>query len=123
MPRDSKGAGMGRIAAIVLVAVLSTVLTAQQKAPAFDVASIKPSVSTANAAFQITPNGRLTATNISLRALILRAYGIHDSQLIGAPEWIPMERFDVDARVDPPPAGGPNALIPLLRALLIERFR
>jgi uncharacterized protein (TIGR03435 family) len=113
---------MGRIAAIVLV-VLSTVLTARQQPPAFDVASIKPNVSTANAAIQITPNGRFTAINTSLRALILRAYGIHDSQLIGAPDWIAAERFDVDARVEPVPAGGPNALLPLVRRLLIERFR
>src|SRR5688572_7155022 len=113
---------MGRIAAIVLV-VLSTVLTAQQQPPAFDVASIKPNVSTANAAIQITPNGRFTAINTSLRALILRAYGIHDSQLIGAPDWIAEERFDVDARVEPVPTGGPNALLPLVRRLLIERFK
>ena len=69
------------------------------------VASIKPNVSTANAAIQLTPNGRFTATNTSLRALILRAYAIHDSQLIGAPDWIAAERFDVDARVEPVPAG------------------
>ena len=114
---------MGRIGAIVLVMVLSTVLTAQQRAPAFDVASIKPNVSTANAAIQLTPNGRFTATNTSLRALILRAYGLHESQLIGAPDWIAAERFDVDARVEPVPAGGPNALLPLVRRLLIDRFR
>lgn len=114
---------MSRIVAILLAAVLSTGLTAQQQAPAFDVASIKPNVSTATAAFQLTPNGRFTATNTSLRALILRAYGLHDSQLIGAPDWIAAERFDVDARVDPAPAGGPNALLPLVRTLLIERFR
>ena len=120
--RDQQ-AEMGRIAAILLVAVLSTVLTAQQQAPAFDVASIKPNVSTANAAIQLTPNGRFTAINTSLRALILRAYGIHDSQLIGAPDWIAAERFDVDARVEPVPTGGPNALLPIVRRLLIERFR
>lgn len=114
---------MSRIVAILLAAVLSTGLTAQQQAPGFDVASINPNVSTATAAFQLTPNGRFTATNTSLQALILRAYGLHDSQLIGAPDWIAAERFDVDARVDPVPAGGPNALLPLVRTLLIERFR
>lgn len=116
-------AGMRRITAVAVLTVLSAVLTAQQQAPAFDVASIKPNVSTVNAAIQLTSNVRFTATNASLRALILRAYGLHDSQLIGAPEWIAAERFDVDARVELVPAGGPNALLPLVRSLLTERFR
>ena len=103
--------------------MLGTALTAQQDAPAFEVASIKPNVSTNAGVIQTNPNGRLTVTNTSLRALILRAYGIHDSQLMGAPSWIATERFDVNARTAAPPARGPSAFPPLLRALLIERFK
>jgi uncharacterized protein (TIGR03435 family) len=48
---------------------------------------------------------------------------LHDSQLIGAPAWIDVERFDIDARAESAPAEGPEALIPMLRVLLAERFR
>jgi uncharacterized protein (TIGR03435 family) len=54
---------------------------------------------------------------------MLRAWGLHESQLIGAPGWMATERFDVNARVEMPPRNGPNALLPMLRTLLTERFR
>jgi uncharacterized protein (TIGR03435 family) len=115
-----------RRTALIVVAILAAApgfgrFSAQ--APAFDVASIKPSLATADSAIQANPNGHLTVTNTSLRALILRAYGLHESQLLAAPEWIATERFDVDARVEMPPRNGPNALMPLLQALLTDRFR
>lgn len=104
---------------IVLLALVSG-LSAQE--PAFEIASIRPNLSGGVSNIRPMPNGRLTATNASVRSLILRAYGLHDSQVIGGPDWIDAERFDIDARVEAPPSGGPEALIPMLRALLAERF-
>jgi uncharacterized protein (TIGR03435 family) len=89
----------------------------------FDVASIKPNVTPSDSAVNGSLNGRFTATNASLRTLILRAYAIHESQLIGAPAWIATERFDIEARVETPPPNGPYALMPLVRTLLSERFK
>ena len=84
---------------------------------------------------QTNPNGRLTVTNTSLRASILRAYGIHQSQLIGAPAWITMERFDVNARTVAPRgvrdgaagqrrtrAGGADSNQPMLIVALEEQL-
>ena len=95
----------------------------QAQTAGFDVASIRPNVNAGDGVIQARANGRLSATNASLRSLILRAYGIHDSQLIGAPGWIGTEYFDVDARVETPPPGGPDALLPMMRTLLAERFK
>lgn len=95
----------------------------QAQTPAFEVASIRPNPATTGGEIRLQPNGRLTATGATVRALILRAYALHDSQLIGAPDWIAVERFDIDARVAPTPAGGPDGLLPLVRTLLSERFR
>jgi uncharacterized protein (TIGR03435 family) len=105
----------------LLSLVCGAALSAQ--APAFDVASVRANRSeqTENS-IQLLPNGRFVATNSTLRSLILRAYKLHDSQLINAPEWIDRERFDIDARVATPPRDGPEALIPMLRTLLSERF-
>ena len=106
--------------------ILSTAVGAgrfQAQTAGFDVASIKPNVTPGDAAINASVNGRFTATNAPLRALILRAYGIHESQLIGAPAWIATARFDIEARVDTPPPNGPNALMLLVRTLLSERFK
>jgi uncharacterized protein (TIGR03435 family) len=104
---------------IVMVAVATG--TAGQQ-PAFDVASVRSNVDGGSTSFGPRANGQLVVTNTPLRTLILRAYGLHDSQLIGAPEWAERERFDIDARAEPAPRS-PDALMPMLRTLLMERFR
>jgi uncharacterized protein (TIGR03435 family) len=91
--------------------------------PAFDVASVRANRSEQlENSIQLLPNGRFAATNTTVRSLILRAYKVHESQVIGGPEWIERERFDVDARAATPPPDGPEALIPMLKTLLSERF-
>ena len=56
----------------------------------------------------------------SLRDYIRRAYGIKNYQISG-PDWLPSERFDVDAKL---PAGGTPGQVPeMLQALLADRFQ
>lgn len=105
---------------ILVIAAAAVVPRAQ--APSFDVASVRPSRETVGGEIRAQPNGRLSATGVTVRAAILRAYTLHESQLIDAPDWIGTERFDIDARVASPPPGGPDALMPMLRTLLAERF-
>lgn len=113
-----------RTSGLLAVAVASCLVTPMHaQAPAFDVVSIRLNPSTTSGVIRPTPNGQLTATGVTIRALILRAHGLHDAQLIGAPGWADTERFDIDARIQPPPDGGPEALMPMLRTLLADRFR
>ena len=101
--------------------VLGTAFLSAQE-PAFEVASIRPTpASTQTAEIRPTPWGRFTATNATAKGLVLRAYGLVDSQLIGAPAWLATERYDIDARAAAPP-DGPESLMPMVRRLLIERF-
>src|SRR5688500_12962274 len=95
----------------------------QAQTAGFDVASIKPNVTLGDSTISGSLSGGFPARNATLRALILRAYGLHESQLIGAPAWIAAERFDIEARVETPPPNGPNALLPLVQTLLGERFK
>jgi uncharacterized protein (TIGR03435 family) len=106
----------------VLFLVALSALTGTAQEPAFEVASIRPSTSAG--APDITPmaDGRLTTSRATVRSLILRAFSLHDSQLVGAPAWTADERFDIDARAAAAPAGGPEMLMPMLRALLASRF-
>ena len=110
-----------RLASAVCALVATASLAAQE--PSFDVASIRPSRSTQTSDVRPTPFGRFTATNATTKSLILRAYGLVDAQLNGAPSWLDAEHFDIDARVSTAPPGGPEALIPMVRSLLVERFK
>lgn len=110
-----------RLLPVVCACLAAPCLAAQE--PAFEVASVRPSQSTQASEIRPTPFGRFTATNATVRSLVLRAYGLVDAQLIGAPAWLNSERYDIDARVDAAPPGGPEALLPMVRTLLAERFK
>src|SRR5205807_1020306 len=80
----------------------------------------------------ILPGGRFTATNNTLRNLILNAYGPFASpdMLSGGPGWIDSERYDVEAKAEANaiPAGTPNRVLwektrLMLRTLLENRFK
>jgi uncharacterized protein (TIGR03435 family) len=89
--------------------------------PAFEVASIKPTTALDNhTTFHSTP-GMLTMTGYTLRALIVEAYNVGSFQVLGGPQWMDDDRYDIVAR-----AAGPAkwpAIRPLLRTLVDERFK
>lgn len=94
----------------------------------FEVASVKPNKSGETTSFlQPRPGGNFAVGNMTLRGLIMFAYGIQGFQLVGAPDWVATERFDITAKaaadVPPTPIGptSPEAL--MLRSLLEDRFR
>ena len=94
----------------------------------FEVASVKPNKSGETSSFlQPRPGGNFAVGNMTLRGLIMFAYGIQGFQLVGAPDWVATERFDITAKaaadVPPTPIGrtSPEAL--MLRSLLEDRFR
>ena len=69
------------------------------KPPTYDVASIKPSKPGDQSLLLFRP-GRFTASGMTLRSMIEQAYGIEDDQIIGAPDWVHTQRFDIEAKVD-----------------------
>jgi uncharacterized protein (TIGR03435 family) len=123
---------------LVVIAVVSGAtlnLFAQQAtppvgpSPKFEVASVRPNMSGDNKmSSQILPGGRYNAINIPPRLLIMNSYSLQPQQLVGAPEWISSERFDIVAKAHEefgPPAsrGEPSPLQLMIRALLEERFK
>ena len=108
---------------LAVCAVLAGRLLAAQE-PAFDVASIRLNqAASQRSEIQLTPMGRFNAISATPRSIILRAHGLVDAQLIDAPQWLSEERYDIDARVAATPAGGPDSLLPHVRALLVDRFK
>ncbi len=107
--------------------------TPTEKAPAFEVASVKPNKSlSALMGPPFQPGGRFTMTNRTLKALILFAYSgsipLQDDQISGGPNWIDSDRFDVVAKMEgdlPLPLGTATVqrVRLMLRTLLADRFR
>ena len=131
--------------ALLAIAPLNSDLTAQAERTQearpvterrFEVASVKPntqtlaeyisanqgnlSAATAVMGIRTLPGGRLTASFVTLRALILRAFEIKDYQLEGGPDWVGTINFEINAKADGDAT--PQEFNAMLKALLIERF-
>ena len=96
-------------------------VAAQDAAPAFEVASIKPAAPGARGSFiRPAPGGRLEMTNMTLKNMIMIAYRVQPFQITGGPPWFDSDHYDVIAKAEKPP--GPDQLPLMLQALLAERF-
>ena len=101
------------------ILALSIATYAQQ----FEVASIKPTNSASNSFSSglNTSNGRLTATNVTLKRCIMGAYGVGPNQIFGGPDWLDTDRFDIAAKADQPV--GDRIQMTMLQTLLADRFQ
>jgi uncharacterized protein (TIGR03435 family) len=64
-----------------------------------------------------------TASNVSLRLLMSRAFGVAEFQIEGGPSWVDGDKYDVAARADTSLEMSREELRPCLQALLAKRFR
>lgn len=76
--------------------------------------------------------GRFMATNVRLHGLIAMAYVVPGSEILGGPEWVRSENYDVEAKLDTPVIDELSKLGPdqrflkqrrILQVLLADRFR
>lgn len=107
---------------LILLALLIAPCARAQPRPAFAVTSVKPTNLDLRQIIdmRVLPNGGLTATSVTLQFLIKVAYGVQDSQISGAPNWLASERYDILAKPDEntkPP------ILPMLQSLLEDRFK
>jgi uncharacterized protein (TIGR03435 family) len=101
--------------------VIATVTSARQSRLTFEVASIKPSSSGRPGISIQTSPGRFKAINATVRFLFVYAYGIKDFQLMGGPDWVSSDAYDIEATSGPK---GNERDFPLMtRALLENRFQ
>ena len=104
-----------------LAAVTAPLTPRAQTRAEFEVASIKPNNSGLGA-FAITsqPGGRLTATNVTVRAPIQFGYGLQATQITEGPGWLRTDRFDIVAKGERADEGRVPSM---LRSLLADRFK
>jgi uncharacterized protein (TIGR03435 family) len=94
----------------------------------FEVASVKRNVGGEPfVRIGIQPGGRYTAVNVPLRQLITMAYQLQGFQLVGGPDWINTDRFDITAKAEtditPTPMGVAGPMQMMVRSLLADRFK
>jgi uncharacterized protein (TIGR03435 family) len=106
------------------IVVLCAGVPAFAQTPAtFDAATIKlhPGIDTSSR-IGLEDHG-LRVTNALLLRLITLAYTVTETQTADAPAWLSQERWDIQAKsLDLPEKPTPDQVIPLVRALLAERF-
>ena len=109
--------------AILLGVSVAQTSTDKSEPPQFEAASIHPT----NANESVGPSGCLTTiglmtcTNVTLKRCIVGAYGVGADRILGGPDWINTDRFQIIARSDKPV--GAKALMAVLQTLLADRFK
>jgi uncharacterized protein (TIGR03435 family) len=119
---------VSRIVAVWTAAVLLgwTVAAAQSK-PTFEVASIKPqteplsSATARTAGPQVRPGGVFNSSHVTVELLLTFAYDLRSYQIIGGPDWVRQDMFQVAARAgnDAPP----DQIKLMIGSLLEDRFK
>ena len=110
---------------LVLLPVVGGLSGGADLPKAFDVASVKPcSANDERFAYRRLPGGGLYATGVTLKLLMVEAYGVKPFQISGGPKWIDEDCWAIQATAQ----GVPGQLsiaqqAPMLRALLEERFQ
>lgn len=112
-----------RRALALLIALGLPALRAQ--APAFEVASIKPSRTTGKPTMSAAKGGRVNAASVTLKYLILWAWDIRPYQISGGPPWLDSAAFDIIATPEHPMDPSPDNIEinrQMMRNLLADRF-
>ena len=92
--------------------------------PAFEVATIKPNHSGIMGLQALTFKGRTFITdNSSLADLLMWAYSVQRKQIIGAPDWIDNDRYDISATPDHEGSPSADQVRVMIRKLLADRFQ
>jgi uncharacterized protein (TIGR03435 family) len=111
-----------RILAVVCLATLPSNLTfGQSKTPTFEVADVHVSPPGTRGEDGGFFGSRVELHGSTMLELVSYAYGVETDNVMGGPAWLTTDRFDIIAKA--PPGTKEENLEPMLRALLVERFK
>ena len=109
------------IVALALAAASALGATGLAQAPAFEVASVKRNQDIAGSSrgVQIRPD-QLEALWVPVQTLVIQAFDVSASRIVGLPDWTRTERYDVRAKTSRPSSR--QDVLTMLQTLLAERF-
>lgn len=108
---------------ILLFAAASSLLVAQEKRPAFDVAAIRLSQQDDGQDIDVDA-GVFRAHNVTLKRLIALAYTVDMSEILEGPKWLDSDRYDINAKIPADFVGQRPSRVPdMIANLLAERFQ
>jgi len=99
------------------IAVVAIPILSQQ----FEVASVKVHPPPLTGILVTNRGGRFIATGFSLKMLVGRGYAVPEARVIGGPNWIDSERYDIEAKA--PDVNPAPPLQPMIQAMLADRFQ
>jgi uncharacterized protein (TIGR03435 family) len=91
--------------------------------PSFEVATVK--LHDPNSGHQgfDAKGERVTARDQSVASMMMFAYGIHPSQIVGAPDWVKNAQYDIEGTTDTPGEPNLHQQQEMLQKLLADRFQ
>src|ERR1700678_2411667 len=97
--------------------------TALSGQPQFETASIHPTgaIEFDEPSGCLTTIGLMRCTNVTLKRCVVSAYRVGPDLVLGGPNWINTDRFQITARSDQPV--GDKDLMAMLQGLLADRFK
>ncbi len=122
----------GILASLACAAVVAGVALSQSTGPkpAFVMADVHVSPDASNGGiirsgrgggFPYVGGGRYEIRNANLLNLINQAYGVDNEKILGGPNWLEWDSYDINAKL--PPESTPDTQKEMLKALLAERFK
>jgi uncharacterized protein (TIGR03435 family) len=107
-----------------VVAGIGLVLSSLAFGQSFDISDVRVSAAATNpdtfASGGLLRGGRYDLRRATMLDLIRVAWGVDPDRVVGGPSWLELDRFDISAKA--PASGAPEAVGPMLQALLADRF-
>jgi len=110
-----------RAVAAVIVGLSLFPAPAQSGAQTFEVSTIRRNRSGAAASDTNTTPGRVTLVNATMLSILQRAFRVQPMQIVGAPDWVASERYDIVAITGDDTALTDEKRQTYLQALLADR--
>lgn len=116
---------MGAMMTAIAASQAQTAAAGGSTAPAFEVATIKPTAPDAKAGRYITMQGsnRFVAKYYTLKLMIAAAYDLSPKVISGGPGWIDSDHFDIVALTPGNTQPSRPEQMAMLRTLLTDRFK
>ena len=107
----------------VFLACVLVLCDKNANAQGFDVASVRPH-SPDDTYFLVHPPtaGRFSAIGAVAKLLMMLAYDVQESQIVGEPAWLATEKWDIEAKTDDGVQHTPEETRQMVQSLLRDRF-